>query len=66
MSKYRTKIDATGPDGNVFVVIGNAVRLLRDLEGATAANKLRDDCMSLRSYNEVIEKVREFFPVKVS
>lgn len=64
MSKYQTAIDARDSGGNVFTIIGTAKTYLTKLEGREAGAKLMNACTACGSYEEVLELVREYFPVK--
>lgn len=61
---FTTRINATGPSGNVFAVIAQARRYLRDL--GVASDKIEDMDRRARaagSYAEALAVVREWFPV---
>ena len=60
---FSTRIDARGPAGNVFAVIGTAARLLRQLGRDSDADALAEKAMSAQSYDEALAAVREWFPV---
>jgi hypothetical protein len=62
MPKYETRISVSGPDGNVFVIIGKVHRLLSQLESKATADDFRQKAMSAPSYSAVLELVREWFP----
>jgi hypothetical protein len=64
MSKFTTVIPAMGPDGNVFVVLANAVSLMRRLNvDPNEVHALRQTVLDAKSYDEAIAAVREWFPV---
>jgi hypothetical protein len=52
-----TMPDLTGPDGNVFVIIGAVARLLRTQVGPDAAAQFTADATSCRSYQQVLDLV---------
>lgn len=64
-SRYSTRIDATGPNGNVFAIIGAAVQLMRQLPGMEPSeiDYFRKKVMAAKSYKEAVALVREWFPV---
>ncbi len=64
MSKFETRIDATGPNGNVFAVIGTARNLMRQI----GLPRSEIDAVSARAtkaqnYDEALGIIREYFPV---
>jgi hypothetical protein len=64
MSKFTTRIDATGPSGNVFVVLATAVRFMRQLNRSpTEISILQGQVNSAKSYSEALGYVRQWFPV---
>lgn len=64
MAKFKTTIDATGSNGNIFAVLGAARIMMRQLdvpkEDLTA---LGAKVMAASSYKEAIDAIREWFPV---
>lgn len=64
MPKFTTVIPASGPDGNIFAVLGNACRLLRQLNIANAEiTALTERVTSSSSYAEALAHIRVYFPV---
>jgi hypothetical protein len=64
VSRFTTVIRATGPDGNVFAVLGAATRLMRKLSvDPNEVDALRAKVLDAKSYDEAIAAVREWFPV---
>jgi len=65
MSKYTTVISTTGPSGNIFVIIGTATRLLRELgEPEWVIEDMKSRARSSGSYGRACDVVREFFPLE--
>lgn len=61
---FSTVIPATGPDTNVFAILGTASRLLRELDVPTdRIAKLREDVMSTASYGQAVAFVEYWFRV---
>ena len=64
MSKFNTVIDAPGPAGNIFAVLGTATGFLRQLRiDSTEIVALREAVMNSSSYDEALDHIREWFPV---
>ena len=65
MSKFETTIDATGPAGNIFSILGTAQRLMKQLQiEQTEIDKLGDSVMASKNYDEAVGHVEEWFPVE--
>lgn len=64
MPKFSTRIHATGPDGNVFVVLGAARRMMGQLGVARAEqDQLTNHVLGSGCYEEALTHIREWFPV---
>jgi len=56
--------DLSGPDGNVFAVIGNvALALQRAGYGEDVVSEMTEDLFSSRSHDEALAKVRQWVTV---
>jgi len=64
MSKFETVIPATGSYGNVFMVLGSATRMMKQLGvDQGEIERLRSNVMFAGSYKEAINFIRCYFPV---
>lgn len=64
--RFSTVIPASGPDGNIFAILGTATRLLRQIGRPQAdIDQLRGDVLASKSYEQALGFVREWFPVDV-
>ncbi len=64
MSKFKTRIDATGPNGNVFVVISAARNLMIQIGlPKSEIDDVSSRATKAKSYNEALSVIREYFPV---
>ena len=64
MSRFETAINATGPDGNIYAVLGNATRFMRQLGiDPNEMLGLRAKVLAAPSYATAIDYIREWFPV---
>lgn len=64
MSMFSTRIDATGPRGNIFSILGAACQLMEQIGVAPhKITKLRADVAGSNHYSEAVAHVREWFPV---
>ena len=64
MSKWTNVIDATGPAGNIFVVLGTARALLRQMDAPQAEiAELTNRVFAAPSYTKAISVIEEWFPV---
>lgn len=62
---FDTKIPTVGSDGNILVVLGNATRMLRQLDIPRARiDKLREDVMGAANYDQAIAMIEHWFPVE--
>ena len=61
--RYDLRIDATGPNGNIFAVLGNARTLLRAMNETEDLERLTVDVLTAKSYADAIAAIREYFPV---
>lgn len=65
MPKFTTVINATGPNGNIFAVLGNATVLMKELRiSPFEIQSLREKVFGSKSYEEALDHIREYFPVK--
>ena len=61
---FSTVIPATGPAENIFVILGTATRLLRELDiPADRIAALRDAVMAPSDYDEAVELIERWFVV---
>ena len=58
------KLELEGEGGNVFAIIGNVVRALKDFGLFAEANEFRAKAMSAKSYEEVLQLVEEYVNVE--
>ncbi len=61
MNKF--EIDARGPNGNIFAILAEACRLLRQLGEDPAP--LCEKVTSSSSYGEALDAIRAYFPVRL-
>jgi hypothetical protein len=65
-SRFSTRIEASGPNGNILVVLGTATRMMRELKcGRDEIDGLRSKVMASHSYAAAIEEIRKWFPVRI-
>lgn len=65
MSKFETKIPTHGPDANIFAVLGNAVRLMKQLNvSQVEIDSLRAAVMDSDSYDQALQHIEVWFPVE--
>lgn len=65
MSKFETLIPTSGPDGNIFAILGTVRRLMRELGvPQSEIDALIKKIMSAASYEEALDAVREWFPLE--
>jgi hypothetical protein len=62
--KPHLKLELEGEGGNVFAIIGNVVRVLKDNGLFAEANEFRAYAMSAGSYEEVLKLVEEYVIVE--
>lgn len=66
MSKYQTKIDGRGPNGNIFAILGQARTFMRQLsEPKEEIDNLLKRVTESGSYEEAIAVIEEYFPVEL-
>ena len=64
MSKFETRIDAVGPNGNIFKVIGVARMLMRDIGMPRGEiDDVTARATKAQSYGDALAVIREYFPV---
>ncbi len=64
MVKYRTKINARGEQGNVYVVLATATTLLKRVGTPSEEVKaLQTKVFNSKNYEEALNHVREYFEV---
>ena len=59
MDKPRVTIKSTGPEGNIYFILGKVRDTLRKERRYTDYNDLRDKVLNSKSYKEAIEHIRE-------
>ena len=59
MKKPVLKYDSRGPGGNIFWIIGQVRRLLREQNRITAYNELWERVQSADSYNDALQLIGE-------
>lgn len=65
MSRFRTTIDATGPAGNIFVVLGTARGFLGQMGvDPSEIESVTKRVMAAQSYTDALSVIREWFPVE--
>lgn len=65
MSKFTTTIPAYGEQGNIFAVLGNATRMMKQLNvPAGEIDALRSAVMDSDSYDAALECIEVWFPVE--
>lgn len=65
MSKFTTAIDARGPNGNIFYVMGACENLMKQLK--VPQNEIADmhnRVMDAEGYDRALAVIEEWFPVK--
>lgn len=64
MSKFTTTINATGSDGNIFVILSKATYMLGKLHvDQNEINLLAERVFACESYEEAVKLIEEYFPV---
>jgi hypothetical protein len=64
MPIYSTRIQAYGPDGNIFVILAHARQMLRDLgHSNTEISALNEKVFSTSNYNDAIACIEFYFAV---
>ncbi len=64
LPRFTTVISATGPQGNIFAILGTACQFMRELDIPGEERKdFAQKVISAKSYAEAVEAVREWFPV---
>lgn len=64
MSRYETKIPATGSDGNIFAILGTAVRWMRQLGVSEEEVKaLQTRVHRANNYDAACAAIEEWFPL---
>lgn len=65
MSKFETVIPAHGEQGNVFAVLGNATRMMKQLNvPQVEIDGLRTAVMASDSYEQALTQIEVWFPVE--
>ncbi len=59
MKKPVLKYDSRGSEGNIFWILGQVRRLLRDQNRITAYNELWERVQSAGSYNDALQLIGE-------
>lgn len=59
MKKLVLKYDSCGPEGNIFWILGQVRRLLREQNRITAYNELWERVQSADSYNDALQLIGE-------
>ena len=62
----KPKMQLIGQDGNIFVIMGRASRLLTDYGQADKAKEMRDRVMSCDSYQKALSIVSEYVETELS
>ena len=64
MSRFGSRIDATGPGGNIFAILGTARRYMREIGiDQSEIEELGKAVCNADSYRDAVALVREWFPV---
>lgn len=63
--KYDLTIDARGPNGNIFAILGEARRLLQALGDGDLVGPLTEEVTSAHSYEQALDAVREYFSLSL-
>ena len=62
---FGTVIQTRGPAGNIFMILGTAAKMLRQLDvPEDRVRKLTDDVYASDSYEAAIRHVERWFPVE--
>lgn len=62
---FSTVINATGPAGNIFDILGTATRLLREIGvPGDRIEQLREDVTGSTSYDQAVACVERWFAVR--
>lgn len=65
MSKFETTIPTHGPDGNIFAVLGNATRMMKQLNvSQIEIDSLRAAVMDSDSYEQALNHIEIWFPIE--
>lgn len=62
-SMFETEISLDGERGNVFVALGTARRLLRQLGRQEDADQLTEQVMGANSYPDALRHIAKWFPL---
>jgi hypothetical protein len=66
LSRYMTVIPTSGPDGNIFMIIANASKHLREVgEPPEVIEGMRKRAMVAHTYRDACDVVREFFRLEM-
>jgi len=60
INKPKMEIDISGPDGNIYVILGKASQIMRKLRRINDFNELRDKVFASHSYSEALNHVNEY------
>lgn len=65
MSRFTTVIPTQGSSGNIYMMVANAVSLMKQLHCTRAeVDELRLNVINARSYEEACAFIREWFPLQ--
>ena len=59
MEKPVLEIDISGPDGNIYVIMGMVMQILRKQRRYTDWNNLRDAITSSKSYTNALREINK-------
>ena len=59
MEKPKLEIDISGPDGNIYVIMGLVMQILRKQRRYTDWNNLRDAITSSKSYANALREINK-------
>lgn len=59
MERPKLEIDISGPDGNIYVIMGKVMQILRKQRRITDWNNLRDAITSSKSYANALKEVNK-------
>lgn len=59
MNQVKITIASSGPEGNIYAILGKVREEMRKAMLMTAYNALQDDVFSCESYQEAIARIRQ-------
>lgn len=51
----KLQIDLSGPDGNIFAIIGIVARKLQEVSGRPARNEFTTEALKCKDYDSILE-----------